>query len=348
MEGLYTCPKCKNQFPINNKILHDLKCKIPIFAVIHRDNVTKNKKSKENRKNKNKDKDKDKNKDTNVNDKKSQPNKRKERRKSNKSEYTINNSSGNKKSKELKERKNKRKKIDKNENKKAFDDSSSSQQDFNIIDNKNNNNSNFNIINQPLSGNNGDNKMNNIFNMERNNYYSMNQVPMNIDFRSNMNSMPMNMNPFIPNNNMNIMNPYSMNNVNTMHRNSMDAIFIHGLNINSMPSPINYVQFNNVNYLPHVPSIFNPIPQNESNLNIGLEQKMIYNLPETKLRDVSKLTPDKKECSICLEEFVEDVYITYLPCIHAYHSKCIKEWLNRSNECPICKFKITKETLNYQ
>ena len=93
---------------------------------------------------------------------------------------------------------------------------------------------------------------------------------------------------------------------------------------------------------------FSEILFGKLNLNKGLEQKIINDLPETKINDVSTLTSENKKCIICLDEFMKDDYLTCLPCIHSFHSKCIKNWLKNSKECPICKFKITNETLNYQ
>jgi hypothetical protein len=151
-----------------------------------------------------------------------------------------------------------------------------------------------------------------------------------------------------------------MNNKNIIPINGTNAVPINGinrspmLNMNSMNmiNPFNNIQLNNNSS--NIPSLSinssfeEIIPQNESNLNKGLEQKIINNLPETRIKEVSKLTSKTKECVICLEEFMEDEYLTFLPCIHAFHSKCIKNWLKRSKECPICKFMITNETLNYQ
>ena len=170
---------------------------------------------------------------------------------------------------------------------------------------------------------------------------------------------PINMNGMNPTY-MNNMNPIYINNMNAIPQNGMNANPINGINRSSMinmnsmerTSPISGIQFNNTNSNIDNPSIHSQIesniPQNDSNLNEGLEQKLINNLPETKIKDVSKLTSEKKECSICLEEFMEDEYLTCLPCIHAFHSTCIKDWLKRSKECPICKFMITNEILNYQ
>ena len=54
-----------------------------------------------------------------------------------------------------------------------------------------------------------------------------------------------------------------------------------------------------------------------------------------------KLTHDieieKNKCIICLNNYKIHDKISYLPCLHLFHSGCIKEWLKRSNICPLCK-----------
>ncbi|OLP87378.1 E3 ubiquitin-protein ligase RNF43 [Symbiodinium microadriaticum] len=50
-----------------------------------------------------------------------------------------------------------------------------------------------------------------------------------------------------------------------------------------------------------------------------------------------------KKCCICLEDFVEGQQLRILPCFHRYHQCCIDEWLCRSDECPLCKFRITAD-----
>jgi hypothetical protein len=44
-----------------------------------------------------------------------------------------------------------------------------------------------------------------------------------------------------------------------------------------------------------------------------------------------------EECSICLES---ETNVTLL-CNHTFHKKCIDEWLNKKNNCPICRHNIT-------
>lgn len=47
-------------------------------------------------------------------------------------------------------------------------------------------------------------------------------------------------------------------------------------------------------------------------------------------------------CSICLDVYLPDDYVTMLPCDerHAFHTKCIEAWLDKSNRCPLCKKKV--------
>jgi len=68
-------------------------------------------------------------------------------------------------------------------------------------------------------------------------------------------------------------------------------------------------------------------------------------LPENEIQDPNSVADDKKDCLICMDIFVKKSLITTLPCTHLYHSKCIKEWLKVNNSCPVCKFRITKESI---
>ena len=55
-----------------------------------------------------------------------------------------------------------------------------------------------------------------------------------------------------------------------------------------------------------------------------------------------------QECIICFEEFVDGSELTFLPCLHGFDHACIADWLARSDECPVCKTKITEQSLSMQ
>lgn len=65
--------------------------------------------------------------------------------------------------------------------------------------------------------------------------------------------------------------------------------------------------------------------------------------PEMEIEDINKIPKDKRTCNICLVEFVKKDKLTLLPCIHYFHSQCLKEWLKDKNVCPLCKLDLTKK-----
>ena len=50
------------------------------------------------------------------------------------------------------------------------------------------------------------------------------------------------------------------------------------------------------------------------------------------------------ECAICLEEFKRnDIIKEFYKCKHIFHKECLKNWLKRSNICPLCKHDLTED-----
>ena len=58
------------------------------------------------------------------------------------------------------------------------------------------------------------------------------------------------------------------------------------------------------------------------------------------LENVDKLSPEKRRCIICLENFVNFDNIINLSCLHMFHDKCIRKWLKENKFCPICKHDV--------
>ena len=88
---------------------------------------------------------------------------------------------------------------------------------------------------------------------------------------------------------------------------------------------------------------FQPV---KPNYDHPTDQTILDELPENIIDDVSKLDAEKKSCLICLEDFKIRDKTTILPCIHFFHTNCIKNWLKSQNSCPICKFKLINSNIN--
>ncbi|CAJ1343733.1 unnamed protein product [Effrenium voratum] len=65
-------------------------------------------------------------------------------------------------------------------------------------------------------------------------------------------------------------------------------------------------------------------------------------LPTRKLANLDHLGEQTK-CLICLEEFADGDELKTLPCLHFYHQKCVEQWLDTDNSCPVCKTPIGQE-----
>lgn len=74
-------------------------------------------------------------------------------------------------------------------------------------------------------------------------------------------------------------------------------------------------------------------------------QRFLEALPEIQLKVLSE---DHKNCSICMEQYTDDVKAEYpvsLRCGHVFGSLCIKSWVSSSQvsqpTCPICRATLT-------
>lgn len=54
-----------------------------------------------------------------------------------------------------------------------------------------------------------------------------------------------------------------------------------------------------------------------------------------------KIAESPDLCSICLDEFDIRIHVLEMPCRHIFHNECLREWLTRSNTCPLCRFRLS-------
>ncbi|WMV52285.1 hypothetical protein MTR67_045670, partial [Solanum verrucosum] len=61
----------------------------------------------------------------------------------------------------------------------------------------------------------------------------------------------------------------------------------------------------------------------------------IHHAPEVVAPDV-----ESDICAICQSEYENEENIGALQCGHEYHSDCIKQWLMRKTDCPMCRASV--------
>lgn len=74
-------------------------------------------------------------------------------------------------------------------------------------------------------------------------------------------------------------------------------------------------------------------------LKINRKKKFEKDLDDKKTKN-TKLCRVAGECHICLTMFKGKSVGRRLICGHDFHRKCVSEWLDVSNVCPVCKIKV--------
>jgi len=74
----------------------------------------------------------------------------------------------------------------------------------------------------------------------------------------------------------------------------------------------------------------------------------LQNLPRIKVRLVDLEANESNECSICIDELEVGQEAMRIPCGHLYHEECVKDWLKKSNECPVCRYELPTDNAEFE
>jgi len=74
----------------------------------------------------------------------------------------------------------------------------------------------------------------------------------------------------------------------------------------------------------------------------------LRSLPRIKVTAYDIAANESAECSICLDELVAGQPALRIPCGHLYHEDCVKDWLRKSNECPVCRFELPTDDAEHE
>ncbi|KAK4342581.1 hypothetical protein RND71_038397 [Anisodus tanguticus] len=57
---------------------------------------------------------------------------------------------------------------------------------------------------------------------------------------------------------------------------------------------------------------------------------------------------DNLSCAICKDSLFVGTVVNRLPCSHLYHPSCILPWLASRNSCPLCRYELPTDDLDYE
>ncbi|KAJ7549996.1 hypothetical protein O6H91_07G077600 [Diphasiastrum complanatum] len=70
------------------------------------------------------------------------------------------------------------------------------------------------------------------------------------------------------------------------------------------------------------------------------EKKDVASLPTESVIQKPAIEDEAQLCIVCIEELMGGELVMSLPCLHAFHSVCIRQWLRQSRCCPTCKYEV--------
>lgn len=76
-------------------------------------------------------------------------------------------------------------------------------------------------------------------------------------------------------------------------------------------------------------------------------KSVVENLPSVVLT-TENLTANDVVCAVCKDEISVGVEVTRLPCCHHYHRDCIMPWLSIRNTCPLCRYELPTDDVDYE
>uniref|UniRef100_A0A2P2KUD9 RING-type E3 ubiquitin transferase n=1 Tax=Rhizophora mucronata TaxID=61149 RepID=A0A2P2KUD9_RHIMU len=72
----------------------------------------------------------------------------------------------------------------------------------------------------------------------------------------------------------------------------------------------------------------------------------IDSLPTIEIAEES-LDSEMNQCAVCKDDFEKGAEAKQMPCKHIYHKDCLIPWLELHNSCPVCRYELPTDDVDY-
>eukprot|EP00439_Symbiodinium_sp_Y106_P014217 s1327_g2.t1 len=80
----------------------------------------------------------------------------------------------------------------------------------------------------------------------------------------------------------------------------------------------------------------------------GVSATALRNLPRVKVAAYDIAANESPECAISLEPLLIGAPAIRLPCGHLFYEDAVKDWLKKSNECPVCRWELPSDDAEHE
>lgn len=80
----------------------------------------------------------------------------------------------------------------------------------------------------------------------------------------------------------------------------------------------------------------------------GVSAAALRNLPRVKVAAYDIAANESPECAISLEPLLIGAPAIRLPCGHLFYEDAVKDWLKKSNECPVCRWELPSDDAEHE
>ncbi|KAI8031713.1 E3 ubiquitin-protein ligase RING1-like [Camellia lanceoleosa] len=112
---------------------------------------------------------------------------------------------------------------------------------------------------------------------------------------------------------------------------------------------VSYLAFqDDYTYAAEYDTLFGHFVQNESALKGSppASKYVVENL--LTLVMTKEMLQENMVCAVCKDDILVEEKVARLPCCHHYHGDCIVPWLSIRNTCPVCRYELPTDDLDYK